>query len=68
MIKKSDVMGEHPSLLSACASTRVYVRKAADDWIFLRSYLDFSYVHTDSFIVSTILQSVRWWIVTIVRR
>ncbi len=42
------VMGEHPSLLSGCASTRVYVREAADDWIFLRSYLGFSYVHTDS--------------------
>jgi hypothetical protein len=34
---KSDVMGEHPSLLSGCASTRVYIRKAADDRIFLRS-------------------------------
>ncbi len=30
------------------ASTRVYVRKAADGWIFLRSYLDFSYVRTGS--------------------
>ncbi len=48
MIQKSNVMGEHPSLLSGCASTRVYVRKAADGWIFLRSYLGFSYVHTDS--------------------
>ncbi len=41
-------MGEHPSLLSGCASTRVYVRRAADDWIFLRSYLGFFYVRTDS--------------------
>jgi hypothetical protein len=31
-----------PSLLIGCASTRVYVRGAADGWIFLRSYLDFS--------------------------
>jgi hypothetical protein len=41
-------MGEHPSLLSGCTSTRVYVREAAEDWIFLRSYLGFSYTHTDS--------------------
>ena len=41
-------MGEHPSLLSGCASLRVYVHKAADGWIFLRSYLGFSYVRTDS--------------------
>ncbi len=32
-------MGEHPSLLIGCASTRVYACKAADYWIFLRSYL-----------------------------
>ncbi len=31
-----------------CASTRVYVRKATDGWIFFRSYLDFSYVRTGS--------------------
>ena len=37
-----------PSLLIGCASTRVYVRKATDSWIFLRSYLDFSYVRTGS--------------------
>jgi hypothetical protein len=39
-------MGQPPSLLSGCAITRVYVRGAADGWIFLRSYLDFSYVST----------------------
>ncbi len=42
-------MGEHPSLLSGCASTKVYVCKAANVWIFLRSYLGFSYVRTDSY-------------------
>ncbi len=31
-----------------CASTRVYIRKATDGWIFYRSYLDFSYVRTGS--------------------
>ncbi len=41
-------MGEHPSLSICCASTRVYVCGAADGWIFLRSYLDFSYVGTGS--------------------
>ncbi len=41
-------MGDHSSLLSGCVSTRVYVRKATDGWIFLRSYLGFSYVRTDS--------------------
>ncbi len=30
------MMGEHPSLLSVCASTRVYARGAADGWINLR--------------------------------
>ena len=41
-------MGEHPWLLSAgCTSTRVYVRGATDDWIFLRSYVDFLYVPTN---------------------
>ncbi len=39
--------GECPSLLSGCASTRVYVRGAADGWIFLRPYLGF-YVRIDS--------------------
>jgi hypothetical protein len=42
-------MGEHPSLLSGCAKTRVCVGEAAVGWIFLRSYLGFSYVHTDSY-------------------
>jgi hypothetical protein len=41
-------MGKHPSLLSGCVSTRVYVRGATDGWFFLRSYLGFSYVRTDS--------------------
>ena len=41
-------MGEHPSLSIGCASMRVYVRGATDGWIFLRSYLDFSYVRTGS--------------------
>ncbi len=36
------------SLLIGCISTRVYVREATDGWIFLRSYLDFSYVRTGS--------------------
>ncbi len=40
--------GNMPSFLIGCASTRVYVRKAADGWIFLRSYPDFSYVRTGS--------------------
>ncbi len=40
--------GNMPSLLIGCASTRVYVRKATDGWILLRSYLDFSYVRTGS--------------------
>jgi hypothetical protein len=48
VISKSMVMGEHPSLLSGCASTIVYVRVVADGWIFLRSYLGFSYVPTKS--------------------
>ena len=42
-------MGEHPSSLSGSASTRVYIRKAADGWIFLRSYLGFCYVCTGSY-------------------
>ncbi len=37
-----------PSLSIGCASTRVYVRKATDGWICLRSYLGFSYVRTSS--------------------
>ena len=50
-------------ILSGCASTRVYVWEAADDWIFLRSYLGFSYVHTDSLQYLMILQSLRWdWV------
>jgi hypothetical protein len=40
--------GNIPSLLIGCTSTRVYVRGVADGWIFLRSYLDFSYVCTGS--------------------
>ncbi len=40
--------GNIPSLSIGCASTRVYVRKATDGRIFLRSYLDFSYVRTGS--------------------
>ncbi len=40
--------GNMPSCLIGSESTRVYVRKATDDWIFLRSYLDFSYVRTGS--------------------
>ena len=41
-------MEEHPSLLSGRASTRVYVCGAADNWIFLMSYIGSSYVRTDS--------------------
>ncbi len=37
-----------PITLSGCASMRVYVHGAADGWIFLRSYLGFSYVRTGS--------------------
>ncbi len=45
---KELVTGEHPSLLIGCANMRVYVRGAADGWIFLRSNLGFSYVRTGS--------------------
>ncbi len=41
-------MGEHPSLLSGHTITKVYVRGAADNWIFLRSFKGFSYVCNDS--------------------
>ncbi len=51
-----------PLLLIGCASTRVYVREATDGWIFLRSYLDFPMCVRVRMIVSTILQSLRWWI------
>jgi hypothetical protein len=34
------------SLSIGCASMRAYVHKTTDGWIFLRSYLDFSYVFT----------------------
>jgi hypothetical protein len=37
-----------PITLSGCACMRVYVREAADGWIFLRSYLGSSYVRTGS--------------------
>ncbi len=37
-----------PSLSIGCTSTSVYVREATDGWIFLWSYLDFSYVRTGS--------------------
>ncbi len=50
-----------PSLLIGCASMRVYVREATDGWIFLRSYLDFSYVGTgsdDSIYDSSIIEVV----------
>ena len=35
-------------MINSCASTRVYLHEAADGWIYLRSYLGFSYVRTDS--------------------
>jgi hypothetical protein len=38
--------GGTPSSLIGSTSMRVYVRKAADSWIFLRSYLGFCYVCT----------------------
>ena len=41
--------GGTPSSLSGSASTRVYVREAADGWILLRSYLGFCYVRTGSY-------------------
>ena len=42
------MLGEYPSLLNGCTSTRVYVPGAADVWIFVRSYICFSYVRADS--------------------
>jgi hypothetical protein len=55
--------GNIPSFSIGCASTRVYVRKATDSWIFLRSYLDFSSMYIlVLIIVSMIFQSSRWWI------
>jgi hypothetical protein len=51
-----------PSLLIGSESTRVYVHEATDGWIFLRSYLDFPMCVRVPMIVSTILQSSRWWI------
>jgi hypothetical protein len=41
--------GGTPSSLSGFASTRVYVGKAAEGWIFLRSYLGFCYERTGSY-------------------
>ena len=38
--------GGTPSSLSGSASMRVYIRKAADGWILLRSYLGFCYLRT----------------------
>ena len=61
MIKMVGRLSRTPYLIG-CTSTRVYVCKTADNWMYLRSYLGFSYVHTDSCIVSMMLQSVRWWI------
>ncbi len=40
--------GNMPSLSIGSASMRVYKCEATDGWIFLRSYLDFSYVCTGS--------------------
>ncbi len=54
--------GNMPSLLIGSESTGVYVREATDGWIFLRSYLDFPMYVLVLMIVSTILQSSRWWI------
>ncbi len=51
-----------PSLLIGSESTRVYIHKATDGWIFLRSYLDFPMCVRVPMIVSMILQSSRWWI------
>ncbi len=55
-------LGNMPSLSIGSESTRVYARKATDCWIFLRSYLDFPMCVRVPMIVSTILQSSRWWI------
>jgi hypothetical protein len=49
-----------PSLSIISESTRVYVRKATDGWIFLMSYLDFPVCIRVPMIVSMILQSLRW--------
>ncbi len=49
-----------PSLSIGSESTRVYVHKATDGWIFLRSYLDFPMCVQVPMIVSMILQSSRW--------
>ncbi len=48
------------SLSNGSESTRVYVRKTTDGWIFLRSYLNFPMCVRVSMIVSMILQSLRW--------
>ncbi len=49
-----------PSLSIGSGSTRVYICKATDGWILLRSYLDFPMCVRVPMIVSTILQSLRW--------
>ncbi len=54
--------GNMPSLLIGSARTRVYVRKATDGWILLRSYLDFPMYVLVLVIASKILQPSRWWI------
>jgi hypothetical protein len=41
--------GGTPSSLIGSAGTRVYICKAADGWILLRSYLGFYYVRTGSY-------------------
>ena len=48
--------------LSGYASTRVYVCKATDGSIFLRSYLGSHMYALIPVNVSMILQSMRWWI------
>ncbi len=55
--------GNMPSLLIGWASTRVYICGATVGWIFLRSYLDFSYVRTgsdDSIYDTSIIEVVDW--------
>ena len=59
MIQMPITEGEHPSVLSGYASTRVYVREAADGWILLKSYLGSHMYVLAPVNVSRILQSMR---------
>jgi hypothetical protein len=62
MIQIPITEGEHSSVLSGYASTRVYVPKVADSWILLKSHLGSHMYVMDPVNVSMILQSMRWQI------